>query len=37
VAWYIPHHLNRSTIDVERKLIFEESAVRTVEGLRLSD
>jgi hypothetical protein len=37
VAWYIPHHLARNTIDVERKLIFEESAVRTVEGLRLSE
>jgi hypothetical protein len=37
VAWYIPHHLAKSTIDVERKLIFEESAVRTVEALRLGD
>ena len=37
VAWYIPHRLARSTIDLERRLIFEETAVRTVEGLRLSD
>lgn len=37
VAWYIPHHLAKTTIDLERRLIFEETAVRTVEGLRLSD
>ena len=37
VAWYIPHHLAKTTIDLERKLIFEEAAIRTVEGLRLSD
>jgi len=37
VAWYIPHRLAKSTIDLERRLIFEETAVRTVEGLRLSD
>ncbi|HET9305186.1 MAG TPA: hypothetical protein VFO46_04090 [Candidatus Sulfotelmatobacter sp.] len=37
VAWYIPHHLAKTTIDLERRLIFEDTAVRTVEGLRLSD
>jgi len=37
VAWFIPHRLDKSTIDIERKLIFEESATRTVEALRLSD
>jgi hypothetical protein len=37
VAWYIPYHLRKSTIDLEKRLIFEESAVRTVEGLRLSE
>jgi hypothetical protein len=37
VAWYIPHHLAKTTIDLERKLIFEEAPMRTVEGLRLSD
>jgi hypothetical protein len=37
VAWYIPHHLAKSTIDIERKLIFEESATRTIEALRLGD
>ena len=37
VAWFIPHRLDQSTIDIERKLIFEESATRTIEALRLSD
>lgn len=37
VAWYVPRHLEKNTIDLERKLIFEESPTRTVEGLRLSE
>jgi hypothetical protein len=37
VAWYIPRYMGKNTIDLERKLIFEETAVRTVEGLRLSE
>ncbi len=37
VAWYIPRYLGKNTIELERKLIFEETAVRTVEGLRLSE
>ncbi len=37
VAWYVPRYLGKNTIDLERKLIFEETAVRTVEGLRLSE
>lgn len=37
VAWYIPRHLARNTIDIDKKLIFEESAPRTVELLRLSE
>lgn len=37
VAWYIPHHLAKSSSDIERKLIFEESATRTFELLRLGD
>lgn len=37
IAWYIPHHLSSTTIDVEKKLIFEESATRTIEALRLSE
>ncbi|HET7890527.1 MAG TPA: hypothetical protein VFL34_03340 [Candidatus Sulfotelmatobacter sp.] len=37
VAWYVPHHLAKSAIDVERKLIFEESPTQTIEVLRLSD
>jgi hypothetical protein len=37
VAWYIPRRLANSSMDLERKLIFEESATRTFEVLRLSD
>jgi hypothetical protein len=37
VAWYIPHHLAKSSMEIERKLIFEESATQTIEGLRLGD
>ncbi len=37
VAWYIPRYLGKNTIDLERRLIFEESATRTVEALRLSE
>jgi len=37
IAWYIPRYLNNGTIDLEKKLIFEESATRTVEALRLSE
>jgi hypothetical protein len=37
VAWYIPHYLTRNTIDLERRLIFEEESTRRVELLRLSE
>jgi hypothetical protein len=37
IAWYVPRYLSKNTIDLERKLIFEETAVRSVEGLRLSE
>jgi len=37
VAWYIPHHLARSAMDIERKLIFEESPTQTIQALRLSE
>jgi hypothetical protein len=37
VAWYVPHYLAKSAIDLERKLIFEESPTQTIEALRLSD
>ncbi len=37
IAWYIPRYLNRNTNEVDRKLIFEDAAVRTVEVLRLSE
>jgi hypothetical protein len=36
-AWYIPYHFARRTTDIERKLIFEESATRTIESLQLGD
>lgn len=37
LAWYIPHHLAKSAIAIERKLIFEESPTQTFELLRLGD
>jgi hypothetical protein len=37
LAWYIPHHLAKSAIDIERKLIFEESPTQTIQALRLSE
>ena len=37
VAWYIPRRLDKNAIDIERKIIFEESATQTVEMLRLGD
>ena len=37
IAWYIPHHLAKSMIDIERKLIFEESPTRAFETLGLED
>lgn len=37
VAWYIPRHLARNTIDLERKLIFEEVSTRNMELLRLTE
>jgi hypothetical protein len=37
VAWFVPRLLDKHTIALEKRLIFEEGAVRTVEGLRLSE
>jgi hypothetical protein len=37
VAWYIPHRLDKSAMDIERRIIFEESATQAVEMLRLGD
>ena len=37
VSWYIPHHLAKSAIDIEKKVIFEESPTQTIEALRLGD
>jgi hypothetical protein len=36
-AWYVPRYFAKSAIEIERRMIFEESAPRTVEGLRLSE
>jgi hypothetical protein len=37
IAWFVPRYLGKNTIDLERRLIFEEAAVHTVERLRLSE
>jgi hypothetical protein len=37
VAWLIPHYLAKSTPEIDRKLIFEESPNRTIELLQLGD
>lgn len=37
IAWYVPRYLDKNTLELERKIIFEESPTRTVEALRLSD
>lgn len=37
VVWMIPRYLGKSTIELERKLIFEESATHTVEVLQLGE
>jgi hypothetical protein len=37
LAWYIPRYLGKNTMDIERKLIFEEASTRSVELLRLSE
>jgi len=37
VAWGIPRYLARNTMELDRKLLFEEVGTRTVELLRLSE
>jgi len=37
VMWYIPHYLAKNTIEIERKLIFEEAPTQAIEALRLGD
>jgi hypothetical protein len=37
VAWYIPHYFAKSAIDLEKRLIFEESPIQSIEALRLGD
>jgi hypothetical protein len=37
VAWYVPHRIRRNTIDIERRLIFEEVATPGFEVLRIAE
>ena len=37
VAWFIPQYMNKNAVELEKKLVFEEAAVRTVEALRLNE
>ena len=37
LAWFIPRHLKSTTIDLEKRIIFEESAARSFELLRLGE
>jgi hypothetical protein len=37
VAWLIPRYLDKNAIALDKRLIFEEAAVHTVERLRLSE
>jgi hypothetical protein len=37
VAWFVPRFLAKSAIDLEKKLMFEESPTPTIEALRLGD
>jgi hypothetical protein len=37
VAWFIPHHLGKTTTNIEREMIFEEAPTRTIEALQLGD
>lgn len=37
IVWIIPRYFARNTIELDRRLVFEEAGVRTVELLRLSE
>jgi hypothetical protein len=37
VAWYIPRHMAKNAMDIEKRMIFEEVPTRAVEVLRLGD
>jgi hypothetical protein len=37
VGWYVPRHIRRNPLDVEREMIFEEAPTRAVEVLQLGD
>jgi hypothetical protein len=37
VAWYVPRYFAKNAIEIEKRMIFEEAAPRTVEVLRLTE
>ncbi|HTS36195.1 MAG TPA: hypothetical protein VMH04_11010 [Candidatus Solibacter sp.] len=37
IAWLVPRYLTTNTIEIERRMIFEEAATQSVELLRLGD
>jgi hypothetical protein len=37
VAWYIPRHMAKNAMNIEKRMIFEEVPTRAVEVLRLGD
>lgn len=37
VSWYVPRYFAKNAIEIEMRMIFEESPPRTVEGLGLSE
>jgi hypothetical protein len=37
VAWYVPRHIRKNAIEIEKQLLFEEPPTRVVEVLHLID
>ena len=37
VLWYVPHYLNQSATDLEKRLMFEEPPTQAIEALGLGD
>lgn len=37
VVWYVPRHLGKSAMDIEKEMIFEELPSRAIEVLQLGD
>jgi hypothetical protein len=37
VAWYVPRHIRKNAIEIEKELLFEEAPSRVVEVLHLID